>query len=74
MTALQSCICHVLFTLDVIRIFFCFVYYLTLFQEPGTWTPTKPFDQGGCEEEILEYIDFVIKKERKKENRKETYL
>lgn len=32
-----------------------FVYWLTLFQEPGTWTPSKPFDQGGCEWESLEW-------------------
>lgn len=23
-----------------------FTYLLTLFQEPGTWTPSKAFDQG----------------------------
>lgn len=47
---------------------FCcdFAHWLTLFQEPGTWTPSKPFDQGGCEEESLECCWLCGKTEHKK--------
>lgn len=34
--------------------------FFQFFQEPGTWTPSKPFDQGGCEEEASDKMAIII--------------
>lgn len=46
-----------------------FIYCFALFQEPGTWTPSKPFDQGRCESlECCWLCDTTTTTKKHKEN------
>lgn len=48
--------CHLNIGIFHLALFDC----LSLFQEPGAWTPSKPFDQGGCDEDSLSCILMQI--------------